>query len=82
MLLTVSGPVNDRIVSRVIRYHPGTGEERALFTGESAHYIPGSGSIAFDSLSFTLQNEWDVTFVLTDYLGPGGTEEGVDVLGW
>ena len=49
LLLTVSGPVNDRVVSRVIRYHPGTGEERALFAGNSAHYIPGSGAIAFDS---------------------------------
>ena len=38
------------------------------------------GSVAFESLSFTLQNEWDVTFVVTDYLGPGGPAAGVEVL--
>lgn len=38
------------------------------------------GSIAFTSLSFNLQNEWDITFVLTDYLGPGQAAAGVEVL--
>ena len=39
------------------------------------------GTVVFLSLTFTLQNEWDVVFVLTDYLGPGGPDFGIDVLG-
>ena len=38
------------------------------------------GSVAFTSLTFTLQNEWDITFVLADYLGPGQSAAGVEVL--
>ena len=43
--------------------------------------VRDDGTVAFLSLTFTLQNEWDVVFVLTDYIGPGGSDVGIDVLG-
>ena len=43
--------------------------------------IRDDGTLAFLSLTFTLKNEWDVVLVLTDYVGPGGADVGIDVVG-
>ncbi len=47
ILLTVSGPVNNQIVSRMLRYDVDTGRQRTLFAGRKARYVPGDGHFVF-----------------------------------
>jgi len=49
LLLTVSGPVNNQVVSRMLRYNVDTGQQRTLFGGRKARYVPGEGHLLFHS---------------------------------
>lgn len=48
LLLSISGPINERMVNRIVRFDPDTGETRPLFSGRSARYLPGAGFIVFE----------------------------------
>ena len=47
LLLTVSGPVNNQVVSRMLRYDVDTGQQRTMFAGRKARFVSGDGHLLF-----------------------------------
>lgn len=48
LLLSVEGPIHDRMVARVMLYDPDTRDTRPLFAGRNATFVPGRGHVVFE----------------------------------